>query len=181
MVAINTKRSNKQCGCGEQGKKKKGKKKSKEELEAERKAREEEEERIRQEELRRQEEEAKRLAEEKRIREEKERKRRAAELASLLAEHEADLEVEAETKAKLQTIIDAQLKKEEWDAYVACSHRPDPRKETDLNTYLSEQAEVDEPKLDAAMTIAETTNEVWLSKWFPAIQCPGLLLFFQRF
>lgn len=141
-------------------KKKKGKKKSKEELEAERKAREEEEERLRQEELRRQEEERKRLEEERRQREEAERKRRAAELAQLQAEHEEDASTEAARAERLEAITKEAADKEEWAKYLACSHRPDPSRETDMNTFLSEQRGVDDPELGSALETCEYTTQI---------------------
>lgn len=138
----------------------KKKKKSKEELEAERLAREAEEERLRQEELRRQEEERKRLEEERRRREEAERKRRAAELAQLQAEHDEDAAIEAKQQERLAQ-IEAELQaKEEWAKYVECSQRPDPSKDTDLNTFLSEQRGQDQPDLREAIATCQYTADI---------------------
>jgi len=112
------------------------------------------------EELRRQEEERKRLEAERLAREEAERKRRAAELAQLAQEHEEDAPTEASRLERLTAIMKAAAEKEEWERYLACSHRPDPSKETDMNTFLSEQNNVEDAALPSALETCQYTSEI---------------------
>ena len=50
--------------------------------------------------------------------------------------------------------------REQWEKYLACSHRPDPSKDTDINTFLSEQHGNEEPELVPALKTCQYTSEI---------------------
>ena len=85
---------------------------------------------------------------------------RAAELARLRGEEAARAPYLGERRTASEAAMAARAEGDEWTKYLACSRRPDPAQESNLNTYLNEWAEEDGTDLGENMAKCQETLAV---------------------
>lgn len=78
----------------------------------------------------------------------------------LIAEGEEDAHDEAQRALRLRSLLESEAERVEWEKTLACSSKPDPSDDAAINTYVTEQMETDEPRLEKAGAVVDWTVQI---------------------